>query len=546
VEAISSTPINKNLIIDKNVSDPEALGAVIADIFKKNRIKAKNVIAAMPYAQAKIATLDMPDGLNEIEQEDHVQLEAAGQLGYPVEQVLLDFNIIGASSSSDGMASVKMVAVKNDTPYQNRVAAIEDADLKMTVMDIENFAVERGARWLIAKNPLGQKDAIEAIIDIGHEFMTLDIIQNGKSVYTREQNFGIKQLTDEVGKRYGLSPDRAREDLINGSLPETFAQEILPQFRAEAATQVNRIIQFFFAAGSINRVHRIWLAGGGASLQGLDKEVFEVTGVTTKVANPFQHIYIGDNVDEALVKKLGPSFLLAFGLAIRDEDDGSENYNLMPWRAQRRKDLQKNFMSKIGLSAALAAGICVMAGLALTNAIGRQEDRNKYLADQIEVAEKQVTEIKELESKRDLALARKNVIETLQGNRDQVARVFQALAEASKDKSIAFTTMTHKGGMLEIIGRAGSNSVVATYLNTIALNPWIKNPEIVLIEAKPDSAENTDDPRTDIYMPYHFVIKTSLKNPNIPEVEEKPKEEAKKDTGKKKKPAKKKTEKSEE
>lgn len=515
VEGIGSATVSRSMLSDKTVNDPEALSEAIGEALRKNNIRVKRAVAAMPYSQARVSNLDMPSGLGEIEQEDHVQMEAAGQLDFPVEQVRLDFNVIGKSAGGDAM-NVRMVAVKNDTPYQSRVSAVEDAGLTLDIMDIESFAIERAARWLIERDPINQRDAIEAFVDIGHEFMSLDVIQNGKSIYTREQNFGIKHLTDEVAKRYGMPVEQARNELVNNTLPETFHHEILPQFRSEVATQVNRIIQFFFAGTNSNRVHRIWLAGGGASIVGMDKEILEATGVTTRIANPFQYTYAGSDVDAAYLRKMGPSYLVAFGLAIRSDE--GENYNLMPWREQRRKSLQKDFLSKIGVAAAAAAGLSILAGIAMSGAIDRQEDRNKYLADQIVIAEKDLAEIEELESKKELAMARKNVIETLQGNRDQLAQVFLEMSRAAEGKGIVFESMEHKGGMVEIEGRAGSNSVVATYLTDLGKSPWIKNPEIVLIEAKDDAAENKDDPRTDIYMPYQFIIKTGLRNPNIPEI----------------------------
>ena len=129
----------------------------------------------------------------------------------------------------------------------------------------------------------------------------------------------MKQLSDEVARRYGLSAEDAQKALAASTVPEGFADEILPQFRSEAANQVNRMIQFFFAATSFNRVHRVWLAGGGGNLIGLADEITQMTGVPAKVANPFEHARVGKGVDVEYLKSMGPSFLTAFGLAMRGD-----------------------------------------------------------------------------------------------------------------------------------------------------------------------------------------------------------------------------------
>lgn len=348
VVAAGHSPINRSVVADKTIVDIEALAVAIEKAIKNAGIKSKSAIAAMPASQAAIRTITLPNDLNELEQENMMYLEAPNYIPFPMEEVRMDFDILGGNISDPTKWDVQLVATKLEH-FQSRVDAILAANLVCDVMDVDELAIERAMRFVIHQDPLPSHltETIEVLVDIGHEFTTVHVFKDGKSIYTREQNFGMKQLTDEVGRRFGLSSQEAQvamsqasyaqssyspaqpeaeealtEERKNSVLGEEYTTEILPQFRNEVANQINRLIQFFFAATSYNRVHRIWVCGGGGSLADVVQNIHDVTGVRTQIVNPL--LLVGDSggsskVSASYLQTMGPSFLTAFGLAIRED-----------------------------------------------------------------------------------------------------------------------------------------------------------------------------------------------------------------------------------
>lgn len=319
VEKIGHGRVNRTMLADKAVVNNAALAEVIEATLKSAGVKSRRAAAAMPSSMVTHKVVTMPSGMSILEQEDFMQLEAGNHLPFPVEEVRLDFDILGPSKDDPKTLSVLLVASKN-VSVQERVDAVESAGVTVDVLDVEDFAVVRAMNHIIAQAPLSETDGIEVVVDLGHEFTTMNVIKDGQSIYTREQTFGIKQLVDEVGRRFGLSPEEAAAGLIDKKLPIDYVETVLPQYRQELANQINRLIQFFFAATSYNRIHRIWLAGGGAGLDGLIDELQNVTGVVTRTANPFSNMKVAPKgVDANYLQSYGPAFLVAFGLAIRED-----------------------------------------------------------------------------------------------------------------------------------------------------------------------------------------------------------------------------------
>lgn len=193
--------------------------------------------------------------------------------------------------------------------------------------------------------------------------------------------------------------------------------------------------------------------------------------------------------------------------------------NLMPWREERRKRLQKDFVSRLGLSAVAAVAVIVLAYTGFSLAASGQVDRNTYLKDKIATAETKIEEIKTLEGQRDALLARKQVIENLQANRDQLAHLYHELALHAVD-GVVLTQLEHKNNLLQISGKSTSNSSVAAFMTRIEGSPWFDKPEIIIIqnEILGKSTNNITDPSIARYE-YNFVIRTGVKNPNAPAVE---------------------------
>lgn len=206
--------------------------------------------------------------------------------------------------------------------------------------------------------------------------------------------------------------------------------------------------------------------------------------------------------------------------------------NLMPWREARRKQLQKDFLSKIGLSALVAVGVVVVGALVTSALISGEKNRIQFLKTHITAAEKDIEEIKSLEKKREQMLGRKNVIEKLQADRDQLPHLMYELATNVVD-GVTVTSVNYKNKSLTIEGKSTSNSSVASYINNLEKSEWFDKPEIIIIQNQ-ENTPNSNKPAPSNSLAsrytYNYVIRSAVVNPNAPKSEDETVDTTPKDT----------------
>ncbi len=269
-----------------------------------------------PGPRTKI--IEMPEDLNDQAMELQINMEADQYIPYPLEEVALDFQVLGPSETSDGQVDVLLAACRQEN-VESRQQVIEDAGLHTRIIDVEVFALERAFK-LIAEQMEDIEEQVVAIADIGATMLTLSVLVDGKTVYTREQLFGGRQVTEEIQRRYGLSMEEAGMAKKQGGLPEDYESEILEPFREALIQQISRSLQFFFSSSQYNFVDQLVLAGGVAAMEGLAEEVEQKLGIPCKVANPFANMEISNKVNAVALTNDAPAMMLAVGLALRSFD----------------------------------------------------------------------------------------------------------------------------------------------------------------------------------------------------------------------------------
>ena len=179
--------------------------------------------------------------------------------------------------------------------------------------------------------------------------------------------------------------------------------------------------------------------------------------------------------------------------------------NLLPWRAERRRQRQKEFMAMLGVSAAAAVVVSFLIWMFYNGQIDGQKERNDYLRGQITQLDAKIEEIKQLDLKKQKLLARKDVIEKLQANRSQMVHLFDSLVRTIPD-GVTLTSIQQNGEMLTLKGRSQSNARVSTYMRNLEGSGWMTSPELSVIEARGDNKG----------LPYEFDLTVKLANPNAP------------------------------
>ncbi|HIY71226.1 MAG TPA: pilus assembly protein PilM [Candidatus Luteimonas excrementigallinarum] len=318
VEHYAVEPLPPNAVVEKNIVEVEAVGEAISRAMARSGSKAKHAAAAVAGSAIITKTIPMPADLDEEEMESAVELEAVNYIPYPIEEVNLDFEVLGPVPGNEEMVQVLLAASRSEN-VETRAEALKLGGLTAKVIDVEAFAIEN-AFSLLAGTLNAPHDGIVALVDIGATMTTLNIIRESRSLYNREQVFGGKQLTDEVMRRYGLSYEEAGLAKRQGGLPESYEIEVLEPFKEALVQQISRLLQFFYAGSEFNRVDQIVLAGGCASIPGVPEMVEEQLGVPAIVANPLAHMTLGSRVQAHALAQDAPALMIACGLALRSFD----------------------------------------------------------------------------------------------------------------------------------------------------------------------------------------------------------------------------------
>lgn len=246
-------------------------------------------------------------------------MEADQYIPYPLDEVSLDFEVQGRSEKNPEMVEVLLVASRKEN-VEDRVAALEMAGLKPEIVDVEVYALENAFSHVLAQMTGVGPDHTIAIADIGATTTTLSILHKNRVIYTREQGFGGKQLTQEIQRRYGLSFEEAGLAKKQGGLPDNYISELLDPFKQAMVQQINRSLQFFLSSSIYRSVDNLVLAGGCASIVGIDRFIEQCLGMSTLIANPFFNMSLSSRVRPQSLSNDAPAMMTAFGLALRSFD----------------------------------------------------------------------------------------------------------------------------------------------------------------------------------------------------------------------------------
>jgi len=319
VEAYAVEPLPPNAVVEKNIAELEGVGQAIARVLIKARTSTKHAAVAVAGSAVITKTIEMEAGLSDDELEVQLKIEADQYIPYPLEEVAIDFEVQGVSERNAERVDVLLAACRKEN-VEVREAALSVAGLTAKVVDVEAYALERAYGLVVQQIGSDQDELTVAIIDIGATMMTLSVLHNGKTIYSRESMFGGRQLTEEIQRRYGLSVDEAGLAKKAGGLPDDYEAEVLQPFKEAVVQQVSRSLQFFFASGQFNDVDYILLAGGTASIPDLDRLIQQKIGTPTLVANPFAEMALGSKVNAGSLASDAPALMIACGLAMRSFD----------------------------------------------------------------------------------------------------------------------------------------------------------------------------------------------------------------------------------
>ena len=319
IESYSVEPLPANSVVEKNIADADAVGEAIGKAVKKSGTRIKEGAAAVAGSAVITKVITMPADISDDDMESQIQLEADQYIPFPLEEVNMDFEILGPAEGSEGQVNVLLAASRSEN-VDLRIAALEVGGLEAKVVDVEAFALENTVAMMADDLFSGGEDKVIAVADVGSAVTTFSVLESLKIVYSREQAFGGAQLTEDIQRRYGLSFEEAGLAKKQGGLPDNYGPEVLEPFKESMAQQISRAQQFFFSSSSIAQIDHLILAGGCASIDGIVEIVEAAVGVPTVVANPFAHMTLSSRIPAQALSNDAPSLMVSCGLALRSFD----------------------------------------------------------------------------------------------------------------------------------------------------------------------------------------------------------------------------------
>ncbi len=316
LERCAIEPLERGWINDGNIEKFDEVVEAVRRVVRKSGSKTKNVAMALPASAVITKKIILPGGLSEQELELQVESEANQYIPFSLDEVSLDFCVVGPSATSMGDVEV-LIAASRKEKVSDRQGLAEAAGLKPVIMDVESYASRMAAGRVIESLPNQGMDSLVALFEVGALTTSMQVIRNEDVLYERDQAFGGAQLTQLIVRQYGFSPDEAESKKRSGDLPEDYRNAVLEPFIESMAQEVARALQFFFTSTPHNKVDHILMAGGSASLPGLTEAVTHQTSFACQVINPFDSMDMASTVHARKISREAPSYLTATGLAMR-------------------------------------------------------------------------------------------------------------------------------------------------------------------------------------------------------------------------------------
>ncbi len=319
VERYAVEPMPQNAMVEHSITEVDQVAQAIARAVKRSGTRLKHAALAVPGSHVISKIVSMPAGLSDRDMQTQIEMEADRHIPYPLDEVNMDFQVLGAASEGAEQVNVLLAACRKEI-VDDYAAVADGAGLTPTVIDIETYAMEN-AYGLIARNMAGAgMEKTVAVMDIGATTTTINVMHNSRSVYTRDHTFGGRQLTEEIQRRYGLSYEEAGLAKKQGGLPDNYQTDVLRPFMEALCQEAMRALQFFYSSSPFNSVDQVLLAGGCAQIAGIDELLAARVGVAAAVANPFSSMSLATRIKPQMLAADAPSLMISCGLALRGFD----------------------------------------------------------------------------------------------------------------------------------------------------------------------------------------------------------------------------------
>ncbi|MFB2864172.1 PilM family type IVa pilus assembly protein TapM [Aeromonas sp. MdU4] len=311
LDAVADIATPKGTLVDYQLQDIERVSQSLKTL--KRLIPVNSDFAATAVTGSNVITkvIQIDARLGEKELENQVQLEAEQIIPFPLDEVSLDFEVLGNSSNNEERQDVLLSAARTES-VNGRVSALAEAGIAVKVVDVGAHALGRAVVACLPE--VKESERPVGVIDIGASAMTFAALVKGEVIYSRLQNFGGDQYSQALSSFYGMTLDEAEQAKTKGTLPVDHELDVLMPHINALLQQVRRNIQLFCSSSGYREISKLVLTGGGSLLPGLLVQVKDE--VNCEVLHPDLFALFGKPKGEVELVH-GAKYMTAFGLALR-------------------------------------------------------------------------------------------------------------------------------------------------------------------------------------------------------------------------------------
>ena len=312
INAVVEISIAKGLIVDGRFEDIPKLTAIIQQLRKSFPESYKNVAIAVNGVDVITKIIKVNADLEGLDLESQIEIEAEGSIPFPIDEVFLDFEVLGISNDPEFNDVLMSVARKENVISQ--VDCVEDAGLKTKVVDVASHAQARACDLVFESEDY---DKGIVIIDVGASQIMLNVIHQGNIVFSRTKNYGGNACSELIAERYELEFAEAEKAKKANKLPDGCEENILPIFFRQVINHLSFDLRMFTNTPNNIKLDKILLTGGCQLLSGFSEKLEEALQIKVEVPDPFRAFEYDNVSDEKLLAEEGCKYILALGLALR-------------------------------------------------------------------------------------------------------------------------------------------------------------------------------------------------------------------------------------
>lgn len=312
-------PIPPETIVEGAISNKDTITAAIKELINKGRVKADEaVISLSGHSSVIVKKITIPS-MSAEELGVSIKVEAEQYIPFDINEVNIDFQILGGKPQEEGQMDVVLVAVKKNV-ISDYVEAVEASDLSPIIMDVDTFALSN--MYEFNYDVSGGKNV--ALVNVGATKTNINILQNGYPIFTRDSAVGSNYHTETLERELSISREDAERlklgRSVEGVSPED-AKSAIAGASEEIYTEIYRSFEYFRSSVGEEEVGGIVLSGGAALIKGFSDTMAERLGMPVEIADPFKNIRMPEKINLSYIKEIAPIAAVAVGLSLRRTGD---------------------------------------------------------------------------------------------------------------------------------------------------------------------------------------------------------------------------------